>query len=128
MSIANKEFVMRLEGGGLLIYHEPIIDKIIFISNTQLSGAAISSTVFEIYAALAASAGAGVRKDSLHLPRFFLELKYSLYFFHEFAFCSFMLCIHHQILPYEMILKGVSSVAVLQISQVRLSNLFRFEM
>jgi len=32
-------------------------------ANTQLSGAAISSTVFEIYAALAASAGAGVRKD-----------------------------------------------------------------
>jgi hypothetical protein len=39
-------------------------------ANTQLSGAAISSTVFEIYAALAASAGAGVRKDRLHLPRF----------------------------------------------------------
>jgi len=34
-------------------------------ANTQLSGAAISSTVFEIYAALAASAGAGVRNDIL---------------------------------------------------------------
>jgi len=34
-------------------------------ANTQLSGAAISSTVFEIYAALAASAGAGVRNDTL---------------------------------------------------------------
>jgi hypothetical protein len=40
-------------------------------ANTQLSGATISSTVFEIYAALVASAEAGVRKDRLNLPRFY---------------------------------------------------------
>jgi hypothetical protein len=39
-----------------------------------------------IYATVLPSAEAGVRKDRLHLPRFFLELKYSLYFVHDLLF------------------------------------------
>ncbi len=45
------------------------------------------------HAAVAPSAPRRVRNHSLHLPRFFPELKYSLYFFHDAAFCSFTLCI-----------------------------------
>jgi hypothetical protein len=70
-------------------------------ANTQLSGAAISSTVFEIYAALAASAGAGVRKDSLHYHDFFLELKHSFSFFTNllFALSRFVVFINFYFLP-----------------------------
>ena len=32
----------------------------------------------------------GVRKDSLHLPRFYSRSQVQFYFFHKFAFCSFL--------------------------------------
>lgn len=60
--------------------------------NTVVQRRDIASTVLKIMPPVSRPLQHGVRKDSLHLPRFYSRIQVQFLFLSDTAFCSFTLC------------------------------------